>query len=87
MDVIEYNKFLITLEGYNNANWITNSKETKSVSCYVLTPKDGVITWRSIKQTLIVRSTIESKFSDFKIYGSEVEWLKKIISKHSIKWN
>jgi len=44
MDVIEYNKFLITLEGYNNANWITNSKETKSVSCYVLTPKDGVIT-------------------------------------------
>jgi len=34
---IEYSGFPAVLEGYSDANWITNSNETKSTSGYVFT--------------------------------------------------
>ena len=34
---IEYSGFLVVLEGYNDANWISDSDETKSTSSYVFT--------------------------------------------------
>jgi len=34
---IEYNRFYDVLEGYNDANWISDSEETKSTSGYVFT--------------------------------------------------
>jgi len=34
---IEYSRFFVVLEGYNYANWISDSNETKSTSGYVFT--------------------------------------------------
>jgi len=59
---IEYSGFPVVLEGYNDANWISDSDETKSTSGYVFTLGGGAVTWRSSKQTIIARSTMESKF-------------------------
>nr|KYP60060.1 Retrovirus-related Pol polyprotein from transposon TNT 1-94 [Cajanus cajan] len=42
---IEYSGFPTILEGYNDANWIFDSDETKSASDYVFTLGDGVIAW------------------------------------------
>jgi len=49
------------LEGYSDANWIFDSNETKSTSGYVFTLGGGVVTWRSARQTIIARSTMESE--------------------------
>jgi len=44
--VIEYSEFLAMLEGYINANWVSDSDETKSTIGYVFTLGGGAITWR-----------------------------------------
>ena len=41
---IEYNGFLTMLKGYNDANWIFDSYETKCTSGYVFTLRGGVVT-------------------------------------------
>jgi len=50
--VIEYSGFPTVLEGYNDANWISDSDETKSTSGYVFTLGGGAVTWRSARQTI-----------------------------------
>ena len=57
--VIEYSGFLAMLEGYIDANWISDSNEIKSTGGYVFTLGGGAVTWRSARQTIIARSTIE----------------------------
>jgi len=77
---IEYSGFLAVLEGYNDANWISDSDETKSTSGYVFTLRGGAITWRSAKQTIIARSTMESEFVALEMVGSEAEWLENFLA-------
>ncbi|XP_070045992.1 secreted RxLR effector protein 161-like [Nicotiana tomentosiformis] len=55
---ILYSEFPSTLEGYNDANWISDSDETKSTNGYVFTLGGGAISWKSAKQTIIARSTM-----------------------------
>ena len=55
---IEYSGFPTVLEGYSDANWISDSDETKSTSGYVFTLGGGAVTWRSARQTIIARSTM-----------------------------
>ena len=43
---IEYSGFPAILEGYNDANWISDSDVTKSTSGYVFTLGGGMIAWR-----------------------------------------
>ncbi|KAL4181012.1 hypothetical protein AMTRI_Chr12g269000 [Amborella trichopoda] len=49
------------LEGYNDANWITDSKESMSTSGWFFTYGGGAITWGSKKQTCISKSMKESE--------------------------
>jgi len=55
---ILYSGFLVVLEGYNNANCISDSNEIKSTSGYIFILGSGVVSWKSSKQSLIARSTI-----------------------------
>ena len=48
------------LEGYNDANWISDSDEIKFTSGNVFTLGGGDVAWKSSKQTLIATSTMES---------------------------
>ena len=77
---IEYSGFLAVLEGYSDANWISDSDETKSTSGYVLTLEGGAVRWRSARQTIIARSTMEFEFVALEIAGSEAEWLKNFLA-------
>jgi len=82
--------FPAVLEGYNDANWISDSDETKFTSGYVFTLEGGVITCRSARQTIIARSTMESvtpqfglteiEFVALEMDGSEAEWLKNFLA-------
>lgn len=50
------------LEGYCDANWVTDSDEVSSTSGYVFAMCGGAVSWKSSKQTCIARSTMESEF-------------------------
>jgi len=77
---IECSGFPVVLEGYSDANWISDSDETKSTSDYVFTLGGGAVTWRSARQTIIARSTMESEFVALEMAGSEAEWLKNFLA-------
>ena len=59
---LTYYEFLAVLEGYNDANWISDADETKSTSGYIFTLGGGVVSRKSSKKTYIAQSTMESEF-------------------------
>ena len=50
---IHYSRYPAVLEGYCDANWISDSNESKSTSGYVFTIGGGAVSWKSSKQTCI----------------------------------
>ncbi|GJS21636.1 retrovirus-related pol polyprotein from transposon TNT 1-94 [Tanacetum coccineum] len=60
--VLHYTKYPPVVEGYCDANWISIHNEGKSTSGYVFTLGGVVVSWKSSKQTMNTRSTIEEEF-------------------------
>ncbi|WVZ15130.1 hypothetical protein V8G54_012696 [Vigna mungo] len=81
---IEYSGFSAVLEQYSDANWISDSDETKSTSGYVFTLGGGAITWRSFRQTIFARSTMKYEIVALKTAGNEADWLKNFLANISI---
>ena len=77
---ILYSGFSSTLEGHCDANWISDSDETKFTSGYMFTLGGGAVSWRSAKQTIIARSTMESEFVALELTGTEAEWLRNFLA-------
>ena len=67
------------LEGYTDANWISDTKDTKSTSGYVFTIGGAAVSWKSSKQTCIARFTMESEFIALDKAGEEAEWLQNFL--------
>ena len=57
---LHYERYLAVLEGYNDANWISDTMDSKSMSGFVFTLGSAAVSWKSSRQTYIDRSTIES---------------------------
>lgn len=68
------------LEGYCDANWVSDSDEVSSTSGYVFTLCGAAISWKSSKQTCIARSTMESEFIALDLAGQEAEWLRNLLA-------
>jgi hypothetical protein len=58
---IHYSGYPAVLEGYSDANWISNVDELYATSGYVFTLGGAAVSWRSCKQTILTRSIIEAK--------------------------
>ena len=76
---LHYGKEPAVLEGYSDANWISDSKNSKSTSGYVFTLGGTAISWKSSKQTLLARSTMESEFIALDKAAEEAEWLRNFL--------
>ena len=76
---IWYSGLPAVFEGYSDANWISDSYEIKSTSGYVFTIGGGAVTWKSSKQTIIAKSTMESEFIALEQACNEAEWLKNFL--------
>jgi hypothetical protein len=59
---IHYSGYPAVLEGYSGANWIFDVDELYAMSGYVFT-LGGAVSWRSCKQTILMRSTMEVKLA------------------------
>jgi hypothetical protein len=58
--VIRYTGHPKVLEGYCDANWISDADELYATSGYVFSLGDGAVFWKSCKQTILTKSTIEA---------------------------
>jgi hypothetical protein len=54
-----YTSYIVVLGGYNDANWISNIKNSKSTSIHVFTLGGVTVLWKSSKQTCITRSMMK----------------------------
>uniref|UniRef100_A0A2N9GZ77 Integrase catalytic domain-containing protein n=1 Tax=Fagus sylvatica TaxID=28930 RepID=A0A2N9GZ77_FAGSY len=76
---VHYTRYPVVLEGYSDANWISDTNDTKSTSGYVFTLGGAAVSWKSSKQTCIARSTMESEFIALDKAGEEAEWLRHFL--------
>ena len=76
---LHYTRYPSVLEGYSDANWIYDMKDTKSTSGYVFTHGGAAVSWKSSKQTCIAISTMEYEFIALDKAGEEVEWLRQFL--------
>ena len=65
--------------GYSDVNWAGDLDECKSTSGYIFLLNDGVISWKSKKQTCIVLSTMKTQFIASLTAIQEVVWLKRFL--------
>jgi len=76
---IHYSGYPSVLEGYSDSNWITNADELKATSGYIFTLGGGAISWRSCKQTILTKSTMEAELTALEIASTEAEWLRELL--------
>ena len=76
---LHYTRYPIVLEGYSDANWISNVKDSKFQSGYVFTLGGAIVSRKSSKQTVNVRSTMEYEFIALDKCGEEAEWLRHFL--------
>nr|GEV05737.1 ferredoxin C 1, chloroplastic [Tanacetum cinerariifolium] len=76
---LHYNRYPVVLEGYSDAHWISDIKDSRSTSGYMFTVGGTIISWKSSKQTVIAKSTIESEFIALDKCEEEAEWLRQFV--------
>jgi hypothetical protein len=60
---IHYTRYSRVLEGYCDANWISDVDEMYATSGYVFLLSGGAVSWKSCKQTILTRSTMEAELT------------------------
>ncbi|KAL4303809.1 hypothetical protein GQ457_10G007710 [Hibiscus cannabinus] len=76
---LHYSRDPVVLEGYSDASWISDTQDYKGTSGHVFTLGGGVVSWKSSRQTIITRSTMEFEFAALDKIGEEAEWLRQFL--------
>ena len=76
---IHYTGYPRVLEGYSDSNWISDADEIKATSGYVFTLGGGAVYWKSCKQTILTRSTMEAELTALDTATVEAEWLRELL--------
>ncbi|WVZ50226.1 hypothetical protein U9M48_001500 [Paspalum notatum var. saurae] len=71
------------LEEYSDANWISDD-EIYVTSEYVFMLGSGAVSWRSYKQTILTRLTIEAKLAALDTASVEGDWLRELLMDLSV---
>jgi hypothetical protein len=66
-------------EGYCDANWISDADELYGTSGYAFLLGGSAVSWKSCKQTVLTKSTIEAELTTLDIVGAEAEWLCELL--------
>ncbi|GKB82920.1 zinc finger, CCHC-type containing protein [Tanacetum coccineum] len=76
---LHYDRHHVVIEGYSDTNWISDIKDSRSTSGYMFTLGGATISWKSSKQTVIAKSTMESEFIALDKCREEAEWLRQFV--------
>jgi hypothetical protein len=77
--VIHYTGYPAVLEGYSDANWISDVDELYATSGYVFTLGGAAVSWRSCKQMVLTRSTMEAELASLDTATVEADWLCELL--------
>jgi hypothetical protein len=77
---IHYSRHPAVLEGYSDANWISDIDQIYATSGYVFTLGGDTVSWRSCKQTIVTKSTMKVELTALDIASAEAEWLRELLS-------
>jgi hypothetical protein len=67
------------LEGYCDANWISDANEIYATSGYVFSLVGGAVSWKYCKHTILTRSTMEAELTALDTASVEAEWLRELL--------
>ena len=76
---IHYTGYPKVLEGYCDANWISNATEVHATSVNVILLRSGTVSWKFCKQTILTRSTMETELTALDTTTIEAEWLRELL--------
>ena len=76
---IHYSRHPAVLEGYSDSNWISDIDQIYATSGYVLTLGGGAVSWRSCKQTILTKSTMEAELTALDTASAVAEWLRELL--------
>jgi hypothetical protein len=76
---IHYTGYTTVLEGYCDANWISDANEIYDTSGYVFSLGGGAVSWKSCKKAIFMRSTMEAELSSLDTASVEAEWLCELL--------
>jgi hypothetical protein len=76
---IHYTGYPTILEGYCDANWISGADEIYVTSGYVFSLGGGAVSWKSWKQTILTRSTMEADIIALHTVSVEAAWLRELL--------
>ena len=74
----------LVVNGYSDSNIVGCVNSRKSIFSYIFMLADGVVSWKSAKQTLIATSTMEVEFVSCFLATSHGVWMKSFISRLKI---
>ncbi|PKU76601.1 Retrovirus-related Pol polyprotein from transposon TNT 1-94 [Dendrobium catenatum] len=69
----------LTLHGYADADWATNTQDRKSISGYCNFLGKSLISWQAKKQSTVARSSTEAEYRALASEASEVIWLRRLL--------
>jgi hypothetical protein len=75
-----YQKYPAVIERYSDADWNTLSGDSLSTTGYVFTLGGGAICWKSKKQQIIAKSTMEAELIALASASEEAGWLRDLLS-------
>jgi len=76
---IHYTGYPKVLEGYCDANWISDADVLKATSGYVFLLGGDAVSWKSCKQTILMKSTVEAELTALDTANAEAEWLRELL--------
>jgi hypothetical protein len=76
---LHYTGYPAVLEGYSDSNWISDATEMKATSRYIFIICGAIVSWRSRKQTILMKSTMEVELVALESAITKAEWLKELL--------
>ena len=76
---LHYTGYPSVLEGYSDTNWISDANEMKATTGYMFTLGGGAVSWKSCKQTILTRSTMEAELTALDTSCVEARWLRDLL--------
>jgi hypothetical protein len=76
---IHFTGYPRVLEGYCDANWISDADELYATSKYAFLLGGGVVFWKSYKQTILTKSTMEAELTVLDTASAKAEWLRELL--------
>ena len=70
----------LSLHASSNADWVGNKDDYTSTSAYIIYLGHHPISWSSIKQRTVARSSKESKYLSVATTTSEINWICSLLT-------